>query len=315
MTKEWITQDWTSGQLNAIVKALGEDNARALLAGTLTVERVEKVLQLKDRDKHDKVAMLFDKYGFRIKTAGFRSRTTKPNTACHFVVPNDPAAPRLDRLARIVKFLGGDPFITANEFETRVQAVLSRIGTDETTAKLLNGVALPFAIPQMKVGDYGKTLEEKFLPIVLMSYRDQFPKRPFKNFLAWEQLVNHRVTIVEGSRHEQLLEAMGNGVVVGVYFPNTLQGFSVHADREQMSSLPEHFLLAGGFETAMCYIAYPDVLARDGNVPVLDLAALQWQSEQYSLYFAARDDYACFGHRTRLYEDDACFAGGLVVLG
>ena len=32
MTKEWITQDWTTGQLNAVVKAIGEDESKALVA-------------------------------------------------------------------------------------------------------------------------------------------------------------------------------------------------------------------------------------------------------------------------------------------
>ena len=97
--------------------------------------------------------------------------------------------------------------------------------------------------------------------------------------------------------------------------PEYLQGFSVHADREQMSSLPEQFLLGGALEAAACYIAYPDVLARDGNTPLLDLAAMQWQSADYSLYFYAGDGYASFDHGTTLDGAAGDCAGGLVVLG
>lgn len=309
MTKEWITQDWTSGQLNAIVKALGEDNARALLAGQLTVERVETMIQLKDTGKQDKITTLFDKNGFRIKPKGLKAAVTTPNTSYRLVQPISPPVVRLARM----QHLGVEPFISSEEFFDRSTAILKRVETDETTAKLLKGVALPFAIPQIQMNDYGTVLDEKFLPAVEASYREQFPNQPFNNYRKGE--LANQVTIVEGSRHEQLVEAMHKGVVVGVYFPNCLQGFSIHADREQMSSLPEHFLLAGGFDVAACMIAYPDVLARDGNTPLLDLAALQWQSEQASLCFNAYDDDADFDRRTNLGEASGRYAGGLVVLG
>ena len=44
MTNVWMTQDWTSGQLNALVKLVGgEETARAILAGTVEFKLVEKV--------------------------------------------------------------------------------------------------------------------------------------------------------------------------------------------------------------------------------------------------------------------------------
>ena len=140
-----------------------------------------------------------------------------------------------------------------------------------------------------------------------------FPKRNFNNYRKGK--LEKQVTIVPGSRHEQLVAAMAKGVVVGIYFPNCLQGFSVYADREQMATLPEQFLLAGGFEASACMIAYPDVLARDNNTPLLDLAALQWQSAGYSLCFNADGDCAYFGSRSGLGSTYGNYAGGLVVLG
>lgn len=317
--------DDTLGQHEAARNILGDDNWRALISGQVSAERVGDVLQLKDKPKPSE--LLFDKNGFPIKPTVLKARTTKPNTGYYF---NTPSINVDERLGRIVQYLGIEPFITAREFADRFAAIIKRIETDETTAKLLKSPWLPFALPQMNVNwtfagkpvvqtaedngkDYGQVLDEKFLPAVEKSYRQQFPERPFTNYRKGE--LAGQTTIIEGSRHERLVEAMRQGVVVGVYFPSVLQGFSVDADRELMSSLPEQFLLAGALEAAACYIAYPDMLARDGKTPLLDLAAMQWQSSEYSLCFYSRGGRADFGLRSSLSVAGGYCAGGLVVLG
>jgi hypothetical protein len=328
----WLTENRTSGWLNAVVKNLGEENAEAVAAGLVTIERVGNTLQLKDKPKASKVATLFNRHGFRIVPRGLKANTTKPNTGYYFT-PQPPLSifSYEERLARLVKHLGVEAFISAQDFADRSTAILKLIEGDETTAKLLKGVALPFVLPQMdfrysfvgdeplaaegesQTADYGQVLDEKFLPAVAASYREQFPNRPFTNHRKGD--LANKVTIIKGSRHDKLVEAMKLGCIVGVYFPNCLQGFSVDADREQMSSLPEQFLLAGGFEAASAMIGYPDVLARDGNTPLLDLAAMQWQSSGSSLYFSSGGDDAGFDDGAGLSVARGGCAGGLVVLG
>ena len=92
-----------------------------------------------------------------------------------------------------------------------------------------------------------------------------------------------KVSIVPGSRHEKLIEKMMQDYVVAIYFPNPLQGFSINASREQMATLPESLILAGGFDTASAMSMYPDIIARDWHTPGYDLSALNWQSSDYSL--------------------------------
>ena len=311
MKSEFFIKDWKTGDLNALVKNLGENNARALAAGNLTAELADTKLLLtaKQRD-----VSFFNRYGVRISPRGLKANTTKPDRDYHI---KQPVLNYGERLARINSYLKSPTALlnlSGAEFETRSEAIIASLREDETVSNLLKGVYLPFAIPQMDVSDYGQALNDVFLPAVGSSYAQQFGgQRPFNNYRKHD--LAGQTTIVEGSRHERLVEAMKQGSVVGIYFPNCLQGFSVDADREQMTSLPEQFLLAGGFDAAAAMIAYPDVLARDGYTPLLDLAAMRWQSGVYSLYFCAYDGNLNFAFRGGLGDAGGNYAGGLVVLG
>lgn len=311
MKSEFFIKDWKTGDLNALVKNLGENNARAIAAGTFATEVVDSKLLLKARPL---TVSLFNRNGVRIRPRGLKADTTKPDRDYRF---NQPTLDYGQRLARLQTYLNSPKYlynISAADFETRSEAIIANIREDATVSNLLKGTYLPFVIPQMDVEDYGQVLDEVFLTGVNNSYAEQFGgERPFNNYRKGS--LAEQTTIVAGSRYERLVEAMKQGTVVGIYFPNCLQGYSVDADREQMESLPEQFLLAGGFDAAAAMIAYPDVLARDGSTPLLDVAAMQWRSSDGSLYFNAYDDNLNFGYGSYLdYAYDYC-TGGLVVLG
>lgn len=137
------------------------------------------------------------------------------------------------------------------------------------------------------------------------------------------QLVG-KVRIVAESRHDQLITKMKQGPVIGIHFPNSLQGFSVHADREQMSTLPpvrrspkgeggEGFILSG-MDTPIAMVMYPDILAQVCDAPSLDLSAFSWQSPDRSLRFettGSRLDFRSDGSLDGAYDD--C-SGGLLFL-
>lgn len=291
--------EMTLGQIEALINILGGlEKVKAIL-------RKEKEVVLKDS-----ISILFDKHGRRIPPRTMSASVTDANRD-YFL--KQPKLNYAERLARIVDCFALKEAITADEFENRAESVLEALRNDDNTKLITNGVFLPFYIPQTQVGDYGQVLDETFLVAVERSYKAEFPKRSFYNY--HKGTLTGQTSIVNGSRHERLVEAMQQGSVVGVYFPNCLQGFSVDADREQMTSLPEKFLLAGGFDAAASVVAYPDVLARDFKTPLLDLAAMRWQPADSSLYFYASVDYLDFGSRGNLgYAHDRC-AGGLVVLG
>ena len=93
-----------------------------------------------------------------------------------------------------------------------------------------------------------------------------------------------------------------------------IQGFSIHADREQMSTLPEGFVLSG-MDTPIAMVMYSDILARDYNTPGLDLATLQWQSADCSLSFKACDGGLGFVSTDVLASAHDDYSGGLLFLG
>lgn len=282
--------DWSFGEVEALLNVVGEDNARALIAGTLTLKRGDGELVVSEAGKD-----LFDRNGRRVPPPDLRSAVCDANR--NFCL-TQPAIDCGLRLARIGEHLQTGPTISAAEFEVRSRRLLEWLAKDEQCRNSIKGVHLPICIPRTALGDYGRILDRDFLPGVERSYQQEFPSQKFYNYRKGN--LAGKVTIVPGTRHEALVSKLAEGPVVGIYFPNPLPGFSVHAQREQITTLPPEFLLAGGFDTVTAMVAYPDVLARDFNTPGLDMSALQWQSPGCSLVFRARD--------VRLYFD---YSGGL----
>ncbi len=288
---------------------LGQNEALVNILGGIDV--VEAILRgEKEINLTDPIIKWFDKHGRRIPPRTLNASVTDANRSFYL---KQPKLNYVEMLARIVDCFALKEAISTDEFENRAEAILSGLRADENTQPITNGVYLPFYLPKTQVDDYGRVLDEVFLPAVERSYKVDFPKRSFNNY--GKVTLAGQTTIVEGSRHERLVEAMQQDNVVGIYFPNCLQGFSVYADREQMASLPDKFLLAGGFDGAGAMIGHAKTLARDRNTPLLDLAAMQWQSSGHSLYFNASDDCLGFDRRSSLDDAGDGYAGGLVVLG
>jgi hypothetical protein len=293
--------EMTLGQIEALINILGGlEKVKAIL-------RKEKEVVLKDS-----ISILFDKHGRRIPPRTLRRAVTKADR--RFLFYQHSKLDLAERLNRLFEYFGEGAFITTQDFENRVEQILEGLRNDSNTKPITNGVGLPFALPQITVDDYGKVLDEVFLPAVERSYKAQFPERTFYN--RFKGTFEGQVSIVDGSRHERLVEAMKQDIVVGVYFPNCLHGFSVEASLKQMASLPEKFLLVGGFEACASMIAHPDILARDLNTPLLDLAAIRWQyAEDCWLCFSAADDHLEFHGGGGLGDAFLTCTSGLVVLG
>lgn len=219
------------------------------------------------------------------------------------------------RLVRFQQSFKEGPVMSATEFEGKSKKLIGEIANNEMLANLiLGGVFLPIILPKLDdFSDYGKTLEQKFLSAVKLAYEKEFPDRKFYNYR--ENDLEGKVSIVAGSRHERLIAKMQEGISVALYFPNPLQGFSVLASREQMSTLPKSIILAGGFDSAVAQAMYSDILARDFKTPGYDLSALSWQSAVASLGFDAYDNRLGFGHRGDLGSALDFCSSGLLFLG
>lgn len=253
---------------------------------------------------------LFDKNGRRIPR-DLKSSVCDPDTSFQLVQPEINYDERLARLIRF--FPEGIKFVSAGEFQDRSEALLEQLRQDELLSNLLNGAYFPICLPHFKMADYGKNLEEVFLKACRDSYVDYFiaPSRKFYNHREGE--LKDKVYIIEGSRHDHLIARMADEPVVGIqFFP--LQGFSINADRKQMTSLPESLILSGAMDIATAIIAFPDVLARDWETPGYDCAANSWRSAGRSLCFRALDDRLGFAGAAHLGYAGDVYSGGLLFL-
>lgn len=300
MSSKWMIQDWTTGELNALVKNLGgEEVARKIQRGEVRISF------------EDVVKAFFDKHNRRIPE-GLQSNVCDANRNFRLDQPKlDKEVDFANRITWLHGCLNIDTEVTAEQLKAETERLLAMIRENSQIANIANGVCLPVVLPKLVTDDLGAEME-LYLAGVNNSYAKTFGDRTFYNHR--KGTLANEVSVVTGSRHDQLISRIKEGPVIGLHFPNPLQGFSINASREQMSTLPEGFVLSG-MDTPIAMVMYPDTLARDRNTPGLDVVALQWQSADYSLIFRADDDRLGFAYTDDLaYASDGC-SGGLLFLG
>ena len=293
--------DWTRGQVEALINIIGEETAKRLLAGDISVEF------------KDVVKKFFDKHGRRIPK-GLKANACDANANRNFRLDQPKLGEEVDfanRITRLHGCLDVNTGVTAEQFKVETERLLAIIRDNTQVANITNGVWLPVVLPKLITDDLGAELG-LYLEAVGNSYTKTFSDRKFYNHC--KGTLGGNVSIIDGSRYDQLIERMKQGPVIGIHFPNPLQGFSINAQREQMSTLPEGFILSG-LDTAIAMVMYPDILACKYNTPGLDLPALQWQSVDYSLNFWAYDVELGFVHTDDLAFAADDYSGGLLFLG
>ena len=282
-----------AGHQLALIKACGgRDYVDAVLRGDLTIE-LKKAIKA-----------LFDKHGRRIPknlqtsvcdaNRDFRLDQPKLNSDTDYA----------NRIMRLHGCLGVDTGITTQQLKAETERLLLLIMDNSQIINIGQGVWLPVVLPQLTTDDLGTALDQ-YLKGVGKSYVKTFNNREFSNCSR----MTSNVSIVDGSRHNQLIERMRQGPVIGIHFPNSLQGFSINASREQMSTLPKGFILSG-IDTFIAMAMYPDILARDYNTPGLDIAALSWWSAR-SLFFQADNDGLAFASADDSPRVGGNYSGGL----
>lgn len=219
---------------------------------------------------------------------------------------------------RLCRFNGTglEPGVFTADFDSRVDELIERLRQDNRLRGIFSGVFLPIMVPQMQVEDCGQTAEQ-LVTTAGQAYVREFIGREFTNHRQGELAGD--VTIVPESRHQELVDQIARASVAGIYFPIALQGFSVGAQRAQMSSLPKGFLLSGVIDSAMALLMYPDILGQDGKSPFGPCSAVRWgqgqDDEECSLAFLMADDHAVFGFAQCLHRSDAARSGGLLYIG
>jgi len=217
---------------------------------------------------------------------------------------------------RINAQLGGADTLSVAEFTRRAKAILADLGRSSTMAAVLKGVHVPFFLPKVtdaSPDDIGQDLQERYLKAVERSFVEKFPQYSFTNH--HKDSLAGGLCIAAGSRHERLLSAARKGPVVGIYFLSLLE-YSVPAAIEQMASLPECFLLAGGIDTCATLVGSPDLLLRtDGYPPLIWLASLGEENPGAGYYFEAYGYNLTFNRRMHFGDVAEYWSSGLVVVG
>lgn len=287
----------TLGQVEAAINKLGGQKMwDAWLRGEKTVVV-------------DTARPLFDKRGRRI-SEGLQANVCDPNRDFYLKQPKlDSEADYANRVMRLHGCLDVNT-ITAEQFKAETERLLALVRGNSQIVNIVNGVHLPVIMPQLTTDDLGTALEQ-YLEVVGKSYAKDFPDR--KSYNHRKGTLAKEVGIVDGSCHDQLIKLMKQGSVIGIYFPNSLQGYSIYADREQMSDLPEGFILSG-VDIVIAMAMYPDILARGWYASGQDLAALSWRSV-CSLRFSAAGGRLIFGHTDNLANANDNYSGGLLFLG
>lgn len=214
---------------------------------------------------------------------------------------------------RVAALLGTDGLPTAEEFAGRVAAIRQRLADDAQTREMLNGICVPFLLPQAQHADIGTALADRYLPAVAEAFTAQMPGHDFTNH--HKAGLAGKLTVAAGSRHDALIERMTDGAVVGCYFP-CLTEYAVPAMRERLPALPGDLLLAGGYDTCAALIAAPDLLLnREAYPPLLWLAGLEAEKAEIGYHFEAYGYNLTFNRRLHQGQAAEYWAGGLVVLG
>ncbi|MEI7611253.1 MAG: hypothetical protein WCK63_00015 [Betaproteobacteria bacterium] len=252
---------------------------------------------------------LFDEHGRRLPGP---VAMANQKTRRHFIC-SQPDINYADIHARISTGLDRDCSLSAAGFEQRAEAILDRLRADPALRNILNGAHVPFFLPQAIHQDIGKALDEQYLPAVQRSFQSRFPDYAFVNHHKGG--LEGKLSIANGSRHDQLLQAMNEGVVVGHYFPCLLE-YSVPAAIEQLQNIPGEILLAGGFDTCAAFVGSPELLLKSHDYPpLLWLAALKGEREDIGYHFEAYGYNLTFNRRAHLGQVAEYWASGLVVLG
>jgi hypothetical protein len=275
---------------------------------TVTNEERSPMTQIQD------APFLFDDHGRCVPAAEITAavhRTVRRRFLC--------TQPEWDYAAihgRISRHLIGPPSLSLADFQRRVAAIQAHLSADARLANAAKAVAVPFFLPGLPDAlnrDIGTDLDDRFLPAVKAAYDDKFPHYSF---------VNHhkgglagRLSIAAGSRHERLLQALQQGPVVGVLLVS-LSEYSVPAAIGQIATLPEDFVLAGGYDLCAAMIGSPDLLVRtDGYPPLLWMSGLAGEAAHVGYHFEAYGYNLTFNRRVHLGQAAEYWASALVILG
>ncbi len=203
--------------------------------------------------------------------------------------------------------------LPADEFESRIRSILQKLADDASSKNILNGTWVPFIVPQTNISDPGESLEQLYLPAVEKAFKHKFPDYSFINHNKME--LSRALSVIDGSRHERMLQAVQENDVIGCYFP-CITEYSIPAAIEKIKQLPEYFWLAGACDTSAALIGSPELLIKKtGYPPLLWLTALAEKEADVGYHYEAYGYDLTFNRRHHFNMPAESWASGIVVTG
>ena len=290
---------WSHGRIEALLNVIGEENAKKLLANEISFTI-----------KQTTEASLFDKNGRRIpKNLEFNvCDSSLPVKLGNLFLESEKDYQEL--IDEFNRPLGGRLKITGEELKTGTEKLLALIGNDKRFAKILNGAWVPIILPKLT------GIIEKVLNEYLRATKFLYTRHCGTSF-AYKDNFCGNVHISPASRYDKAISKMIMRDLVGIYFINPLQGYSVLASREQMKELPEEFVLSG-FEPLIAGAMYPKIFF-DQKL-FLDLAAFSWvldpkKGNFSQSVFRTKDSGISYGANLSLNRGDGDRSSGLLFIG
>lgn len=189
-----------------------------------------------------------------------------------------------ERLKNFYRYSETD--IRVEEFRSKIKNLVNLISENPWISNILKGPWLPIIIP--KINNYHNHFG-RLICHDLGFIGESYQKLLKGSFLISNNILEEKDKISnnELSRNSDLIDKASRRPIIGIHFPSALQGFSVLASREQMKFLPERFYLSG-IDAIWAMIMYPDVLAKNFNVPGIYLSGIDWSINK-TLYFRIYD--------------------------
>jgi len=287
------------GLLEMFLNMINAEDLKKLQAGEALI-KIEAIIR-----------SLFDSTGRVIPPRGFKPKVKDENN--NFCL-NQIEINFKDCLKRMQEYLPGYKFSSLLESQDKYEAVKKKaLQHSQIGPNAFKRCSLFLPIPHIPELADLKKLHQVFnnlLEAVKRAYENEFSKdrRVFKNYRRG--ILQKNVLVVSGTRHKKLLDLVVKAPQVGILLPNSLQGYSIIADRKIISLFPK-FVSLVGIEYILAMIGYSDILARGWNISGLNLSAIYLQNIDSSFFFKAYDSDLIFDCIDNLFIAHNYFSGGL----
>lgn len=204
----------------------------------------------------------FDESGRRVPRDGLRVFSSDASTYYRLTQPIVDYGLILDR---ITTHQTVSLNLSASEFKARTDLLLDQLRLDSSYSNMANGVCVPFACKRApKHADFGSELQSRLLPALHRAFNERYPDAHFKAVLQGNSELHGQISLHPHSRYDEFITACGEEPVVGLYFPQALQGFDVKSQQLQMHLLPESntikVCLSGGLDICTALTGVPELL-------------------------------------------------------